>query len=77
MTDVGADVLGDIAEFAGQRVPGARVETVTYPLVSCLTKEGDIIKGCKNVRDSMRIIHSAIFDFVRNLYAARRLFVTL
>ena len=66
MTDVGADVLGDIAEFAGQRVPGARVETVTYPLVSCLTKERDIIKGCKNVRDSMRIIHSAIFDFVRN-----------
>ena len=66
MTDVGADVLGDIAEFAGQRVPGARAETVTYPLVSCLTKEGDIIKGCKNVRDSMRIIHSAIFDFVRN-----------
>jgi hypothetical protein len=65
MTDVGADVLGDIAEFAGQRVPGARVETVTYPLVSCLTKEGDIIKGCKNVRDSMRIIHSAVFDFVQ------------
>ena len=59
------DVLGNIAEFAGISLPGARAETVTYPPVSCLTKEGDIIKGCKNVRDSMRIIHSAILDVVQ------------
>ena len=65
MTDVGADVLGNIAEFMGGPLPGARVQSATYPLASCLTKEGDTIQGCKYVRDSMQIIHSAIFDFVQ------------
>ena len=46
-------------------LPGARVAAATYALLSCLTKEGDAIRGCKNVRHSMWIIHSVVFDFVK------------
>ena len=72
LPDAGADVLGNIAEFAGIRLPGARSPVVaTYLLVSCLTKRGDAVSGCRNVRASLEIICSAVFEFVKEHKGSR------